>query len=284
MANFKDKIKNKRTIGNREVNASDALGLVFNDSDKKIIDIKISALTQNPYQPRLSISYEELKELADSIGSSGQLQPIIITPIENNPNRFYIIAGHRRVEALKLLNKEVVAAISYQASDEDLRIYAIVENLQRENLTPIEESFAIKSLVDSGMKQIDIVKKLGKSKSSISRLMKISSLDKSLTDYIQENNEKVKLNVLEELSNVRTNLQLKVYKYFKEKSLNVEDLQKYVKAIDKDNIEKINNSFSGFSISKKKNKISFKLDFDLLKDRSEAIKTLEEVLSQLKQY
>jgi ParB family chromosome partitioning protein len=282
MASFKNKMKNRKIVGNKKFNSSEALGLVFNDSTKKVIDIKISALSSNPYQPRLNINQAELEELMNSIDSCGQLQPIIITPIDNNPNKFYIVAGHRRVAALKALNKELVSAISYQASQEDLRIYSIVENLQRENLSVIEEATAIKSLVDIGMKQVDIVKKLGKSKTSISRLVKISSLNKDLIDYIKTNNEKVGLNILEELCNVESKIQLKVYKYIKDKSLDIDAIKKYVNLLNKENINKPSSTFSGFSFNQKKNKINFKLDLDLLQDKSEAIQTLEKILVDLK--
>lgn len=282
MASFKDKIKDKKTLGNKQLNASEAVGLVFNDSDKKIIDVKISALSDNPYQPRLTMNQDELQELADSIQVSGQLQPIIISPIDNNPHKFYIVAGHRRVAALKLLKKETVSAISYQTSEEDLKIFSIVENLQRENLSPLEESIAIKSLIDAGMKQVDVVNKLGKSKASISRLVKISSLNKSLVDYIRQNDLKVGLNVLDAISNVDSKLQLKVFQHINEKNLDIDEIKKYVNLLNKEQIVKPSKTFSGFSFNQKKNKINLKIDLDVLQDKSEAIETLEKILSELK--
>jgi len=284
MAKFKDKMKNRQTIGKRQVNANEAIGMTFNEEKtNKLVKVNLTALFVNPYQPRVSMDMEQIKSLSESISQNTLLQPILITPINNNPHKFYIVAGHRRVEATKLLNEDVISAIIVQMDDDELKINALVENIQRENLTTIEESFAIKNLIDTGIKQVDLANKLGKSKASISTFLKITRLDKELLDYIKNNNLKIGRTSLYELTNVVSGQQLKVMMHINKKSMNREQIRDYVKKLNKEN-QKVSPAklFNGFSFLEEKNKISFKLDLEILDDKREAINILENLLNKLK--
>ncbi len=285
MASFKDKMKDKKTIGNRQVNSDEAIGLTFQEEKiTKLVTVKISALSENPYQPRQSIDKELIKGLSESIALNGLLQPIIISPIDNNPNKFYIVAGHRRVEAVKILNEELIGAIIVNMNDEELRINSLVENIQRENLTAIEEAFAIKSLVDSGLKQVELVERLGKSKSIISQFIKITSLNEELVTYIKEKSLNVGATLLYELTNLPHSKQLKAIEHIDLKALNREHIREYVRQLNGEINEKVSPAklFNGFSFSHKKNKISFKLDLAYLENKDEAIEALETILKELK--
>ncbi len=285
MASFKDKMKDKKTIGNRQVNSDEAIGLTFQEETiTKLVTVKISALSENPYQPRQSIDKELIEGLAESISQNGLLQPILISPIDNNPNKFYIVAGHRRVEAVKILNEELIRAIIVNMNNEELRINSLVENIQRENLTAIEEAFAIKSLVDSGLKQVELVEKLGKSKSIISQFIKIATLDEELINYIKEKSLNVGATLLYELTNVPSHKQLKAIQHIDLKSLNREQIRDYVKQLNNGVSEKVSPAklSNGFSFSHKKNKISFKLNLAYLENKDEAIEALETILKELK--
>ncbi|MDQ7060954.1 MAG: ParB/RepB/Spo0J family partition protein [Sulfurimonas sp.] len=284
MASFKDKIKDKKTIGQRQINSDEAIGLAFNEeTTKKLVQVKISALSQNPYQPRKSMNNEEIQGLSESISKNGLLQPILISSIENNPHKFYIVAGHRRVEAAKLLNEDTISAIIVQMNNTQLEVNALVENIQRENLTSIEESFAIKSLLDSGIKQVELAKILGKSKAVISTFIKISTLDKELLSYIQDNNLDIGRTILYELTNVITGKQLQAMKHIHDEDMKRDKIRDYVKKLNGIEDEKVSPAklFNGFSFSHKKNKISFKLDLEKLDDKQEAIATLEDILKEL---
>lgn len=285
MASFKDKIKDKKTIGQRQVNSDEAIGLSFNeDTINKLVKVKISALSQNPYQPRKSMDYEQIKGLSNSIAQSGLLQPILISSIENNPHEFYIVAGHRRVEATKLLEEEFISAIVINMDDKALEVNALVENIQRENLTSIEEAFAIKSLISSGIKQVELAKTLGKSKAVISTFMKISNLDKELLNYIQNNNLDIGRTILYELTNVVTGKQLQAIKHIHNEDMKREKIRDYIKKLNGDTEEKVSPAklFNGFSFSQKKSKISLKIDLEKLDDKKEAIETLENILEELR--
>jgi len=284
MAKFKDKIKNKKTIGQRKVNSDEAIGLAFNeDTVKKLVKVKISALSKNPYQPRKSIDEEQIKGLSESIAHNGLLQPILITSIENNPHKFYIIAGHRRVEATKLLNKEFVSAIVIDMDNKALEVNALVENIQREDLTSIEEAFAIKNLISTGIKQVELAKTLGKSKTVISTFIKIASLDKDLLEYVQNNNLDIGRTILYELTNVISGQQLKAMKHIHNENMKREKIREYIKRINGDDI-KVSPAklFNGFSFSQKKSKISLKIDLEKLNDKKDAIETLENILKELR--
>lgn len=284
MANFKDKIKNKKTIGQRQVNSDEAIGLAFSENKiDKLVKVKISSLFQNPHQPRKSMDDEQIQGLSESISQNGLLQPILISSMENNPHKFYIVAGHRRVEATKLLNEENISAIIINTNKKELEVNALVENIQRENLTPIEEAFAIKSLINNGFKQVELAKTLGKSKTIISTFLKISNLDKELLNYIQDNNLDVGRTILYELTNVVTGKQLQVMKHIHNENMKREKIREYIKKINGDNY-KVSPAklFNGFSFSHKKNKISFKLDLEKLDDKEEAINTLENILKELR--
>jgi len=281
--NFKDKMKNKKTIGQREINSNDAIGLSFNEEKtNKLVNVKISALTQNPYQPRQSMDEEQLKSLSDSISENGLLQAIVITPINNDPQHFYIVAGHRRVEASKALNKETISAVIVQMNDDELRVNALVENIQRENLTSLEEAFAISTIVKTGVSQTDLAKKLGKSKSVLSTYIKISNLDNDLVSYLKDNNLDIGRTILYEISNVPQENQLKALKYITNKSMNREQIREYIKSLNGD-VKKVSPAklFNAFEFSHKNNKVSFKLDIEKLENKKEVIDTLEKLLLEL---
>lgn len=288
MAGFTKRIEGKKTLGNKKINSDEAIGLVFGDvKDAKFVAIKLGALIDNPYQPRLSINEEHIQELANSIKQSGLLQPIVVTPFLQNPNQFYIVAGHRRAHAFRALNRDTIDAIIIHMDDEHLRLNALIENLQRENLTSLEEAFAIKSMIDIGMKQVVIAEKLGKSKGYVSQFTKISELDQELVDFLKTNNLDLSASLLYELTNVKSGEQLDIFKQIDHRSMNREEIRSFIKQINEKTITSSKypkKDFTGFELkqSKDKSKIQIKLDMNKLDDRTNAIQMLESLLEQLK--
>lgn len=288
MSKFKNQMVGKQTIGNRVINADEALGLTYTDvKDAKLISIRVAALSANPFQPRKKMDPITIQELSESILQNGLLQPIIITPINGNPKKFYIVAGHRRVEAYKILKLENINAIVINIDEGKMRIDAIIENLQREDLTPFEEAMAIKSLNDSGMKQVEIAEKLGKSKGHISDMIGITELDQNFIDYLALINVTPNFSLLRELKRVEVSKQLETYKYIDHRSMNRDAIREY---IDKLNSGNTANRFPekpifvGFYVKRDKsgNKIDIKLDIEQLGGRNEAIHILEKLIEELK--
>lgn len=123
----------------------------------KIVQIK--DIQKNPYQPRKEFSEEKIQELAQSIKENGLIQPIIV---RKSPVLGYeILAGERRYRASIAAGLSEVPVIVKQLSDQDMMLHSIIENLQRENLNPIEEAKAYQSLIDKGFTHTEIAEKMG---------------------------------------------------------------------------------------------------------------------------
>lgn len=140
-----------------------------NASSEEIIEIPLDELRPNPYQPRKKFDDEKLKELAESIKEHGVFQPIIV---KKSIKGYEIIAGERRFRASKLAGKDKIPAIVRNFSDEQMMEIALLENLQRENLSAIEEAVAYKVMLEKlNMTQEDLAKKVGKSRSHITNIL-----------------------------------------------------------------------------------------------------------------
>ena len=142
----------------------------------KIIQIK--DIQKNPYQPRKEFSEEKIQELAQSIKENGLIQPIIV---RKSPVLGYeILAGERRYRASIAAGLSEVPVIVKQLSDQDMMLHSIIENLQRENLNPIEEAKAYQSLIDKGFTHTEIAEKMGKSRPYITNLVRLLGLPKHI--------------------------------------------------------------------------------------------------------
>ena len=152
---------------------------------EEIIKVKLDELRSNPYQPRQVFNEEALQELADSIKEHGVFQPIII---KKSIKGYEIIAGERRVKASKLAGLDEIPAIVRDFTDEEMMEIALLENLQRENLNPMEESRAYKKLIETlNLTQEELAKKLGKSRSYITNMIGLQKLPSSIQTMISDN-------------------------------------------------------------------------------------------------
>ena len=136
--------------------------------------IQLSEIQKNPYQPRKDFSEEKIQELAQSIKENGLIQPIIVrqSPVIG----YEILAGERRYRASLVAGLSEVPVIVKNLSDQDMMIHSIIENLQREDLNPIEEAKAYQSLIDKGYTHSDIAEKMGKSRPYITNLVRLLTL------------------------------------------------------------------------------------------------------------
>ena len=151
---------------------------------EEITNVKISELRSNPYQPRQVFNEEALQELSDSIKQHGVFQPIII---KKSIKGYEIIAGERRVKASAMAGLEEIPAIIRDFTDEEMMEIALLENLQRENLNPIEESRAYKKLIEAlNITQEELAKKLGKSRSYITNMIGLQNLPQPIQGLISE--------------------------------------------------------------------------------------------------
>ncbi|MBQ3038304.1 MAG: ParB/RepB/Spo0J family partition protein [Clostridia bacterium] len=141
-----------------------------------IIEVKLTQVEPNANQPRKSFDADKLETLSDSIKEHGVIQPIIVKEITNN--RYSIIAGERRWRAAKLAGLDTIPVVVREYSEQAVMEIALVENLQREDLNPIEEALGYKELCDTyDMTQEQISSKIGKSRSAIANAMRLLSLE-----------------------------------------------------------------------------------------------------------
>ena len=149
---------------------------------EEIIDISLSELRANPYQPRKVFDPEALQELANSIKEHGVFQPIIV---KESIKGYEIIAGERRVRASKLAGLDKIPAIVRNLNDNQMMEIALLENLQRENLSAIEEASAYKTMIEKlGLTQEQLSARVGKSRSHITNMLGILTLPEEVKDKI----------------------------------------------------------------------------------------------------
>jgi len=179
--------------------------IIEETNNEEIVELPLSELRSNPYQPRKTFEEGALQELASSIKEHGVFQPIIV---KKSIKGYEIIAGERRVKASILAGKETIPAIIRDFSDQDMMEIALLENLQRENLNALEEALAYKKLLDAlSLTQEQLANRLGKSRSHITNMLGLLTLPEEVKDMIMdgklsmsharvlskiENNEKVK--------------------------------------------------------------------------------------------
>jgi ParB family chromosome partitioning protein len=141
-----------------------------------VLEIDLSKIDPSPHQPRMRVHPEALAELAHSIKETGVLQPVLVRPAKRR-GRFQLIAGERRLRAAKLAGLRRIPAVVRDAPDERLLELALVENIQRENLSPLEEARAYKTLSETySLTQEKIAKRVGKSRATVANAMRLLAL------------------------------------------------------------------------------------------------------------
>ena len=159
------------------------LGSLFEDNAAEIQTkktIRLSDIEPNRNQPRKNFDDAGISALADSIREHGMLQPILVRPLPNS-NNYQIVAGERRWRAARMLSLNEIPVIVRELSDLETAQIALIENLQREDLNPVEEAKAFQQLQDEfGMKQEEIAKKVGCSRSSVSNALRLLKLPEEI--------------------------------------------------------------------------------------------------------
>ena len=141
---------------------------------QKVLNLDIDLVIPNPNQPRKAFDVEKLQELASSIRENGIIQPIVVTKIGN---KYQLIAGERRWRASQLAGYDKIPSLLKQATEDEALSWALIENIQRQNLNPIEEAMAYKNLMDKQeITQEVLAKKLGKGRVTITNTMRLLKL------------------------------------------------------------------------------------------------------------
>lgn len=141
-----------------------------------IIEIEINSIKVNPFQPRTHFNEEALKELADSIRELGVIQPITVRKMEGN--NFQLVSGERRLRAAKSIGLETIPAYIRLANDEEMLLMALVENIQRKDLDPIEVALSYQQLIDQvSITQEELSQRVGKKRTTVTNYLRLLKLD-----------------------------------------------------------------------------------------------------------
>ncbi len=166
-----------------------------------ILEIPLGEIRSNPYQPRKSFNEESLQEMAESIKELGIVQPIIV---KKSIKGYELVAGERRTKAARLAGLETIPAIIKDFNDQEMMEIALIENIQREDLNPIDEANAYENIIRiSGMTQDEFAKKFGKSRSHVTNMLGLLTLPSNTKRLVQ--NKKLSMGHARALSKIEDN-------------------------------------------------------------------------------
>ncbi|PKL35252.1 MAG: hypothetical protein CVV44_20795 [Spirochaetae bacterium HGW-Spirochaetae-1] len=197
---------------------------VIEDKDR-IIDLDVDQITPNPDQPRIHFDESTISGLAESIQSVGLIEPIIV---RKHDKGYFVVAGERRLRAVKSLGLLKIRSVVIEADEEKNFTIALIENIQREDLDPMEEAKAYRVLINKfKLKQQDIAKKVGKDRTSIANALRLLNLSDDIQQAISEGristgHAKVLLSAPEEM-------QPRLFEEILEKGLSVRALEDRLK-------------------------------------------------------
>ncbi len=198
--------------------------------EESLQNLTISQLQPGKYQPRTNMDPTALSELAESIKAQGVMQPILVRPI--NVDQYEIIAGERRWRAAQLAGLKQVPALIRKVADESALAMSLIENIQRENLNPLEEALGIQRLINEfGMTHESAGEALGNSRSTISNLLRLLNLSAPVQDLMMAG--KIEMGHGRALLSLSAAEQIKIANAIVLKQLSVRETEKIVNKINK---------------------------------------------------
>ena len=190
--------------------------------------IDVHLLQRGAYQPRRFINEQDLQELAASIEKHGVMQQIVIRPIDNEQHPYEIIAGERRWRAAQLAGLTEVPAIVRDLSDQVAIALALIENIQRQDLNPVDQAMALQRFHDEfGLSHQEIADTVGKARTTVSNLLRLLSLAEPVKDFMQQG--LLDMGHARAILTLKAKDQLKVAELVIEKSLSVRQTEQYVR-------------------------------------------------------
>jgi len=199
---------------------------IENIEKEEVVDIELDKIAPNPFQPRRHFDEQSLNELADSIRTNGVLQPVIVKKVANG---YLLVAGERRCRASKIAGFSTVPAIIRDYNNQYLAELALLENIQREDLTIVEEAEAYQNAIQSlNLTHLELSQKIGKSRSYVSNALGILTLPVEVLDEINQGNISMgharSLSKLKDVSRIK-----KIAIMIIEEHLTVRDIESMVK-------------------------------------------------------
>ena len=152
--------------------------------EKKVVELDVNDVLPNRFQPRIKFNEDSINELCESIKEHGVIQPIVVRSMGD---KYEIIAGERRYKASLLAGKRTIPAVITNLNDKDSAEVALIENVQRKDLTPIEEAISYKKILDMGyLTQEELAVKLGKTQSTVANKLRLLNLDEEVQEAVLE--------------------------------------------------------------------------------------------------
>ena len=199
-----------------------------NNLDNGLQYLPLDIMQSGKYQPRTDMSEVSLNELASSIQSKGLIQPIVVRPIDDN--KYEIIAGERRWRAAKIAALDKVPTLVRDVSDSQAIAIAIIENIQRENLNPMEEANALDRLHKQfSMTHQEVAKAVGRSRSTISNLLRLRHLNKDVKQLVESG--ELEMGHARSLLALKGEIQSDVAKNIAEKDWSVRETEQFIKRL-----------------------------------------------------
>lgn len=224
-------MKQQRALG-RGLNAllsNEAMNIADHQDAVKMVNI--NEVEPNLEQPRKSFNEEELEELRQSILSHGIIQPIIVRQGKNQ--KYEIVAGERRYRAARLAHLTEIPILIRQFTDQETLEIALIENIQRQELNPMELAFAYQNLIDTfQLSQEEVASKVGKSRSAIANLIRLLKLSPYVQEKLREGNKKFTFGHARALLAIEdATLQREITDLILEKQMSVREVEKYIQAL-----------------------------------------------------
>ncbi len=201
-------------------------GVTEEDIKTGVLEIKLSDIYPNPSQPRKVFDPKALDELASSIKVNGVIMPIVLNKDGNG--KYMIIAGERRFRASKIAGKDSIPAIIKDYDDRKIQEISLIENLQREDLNPIESATAMKQLMDDyGLTQEELSERIGKSRSAIANTLRLLSLEGEVIKLVSDG--KLSQGHARALVTLPVDAQIKIARKCVDDGMSVRDIEREVK-------------------------------------------------------
>ena len=202
------------------------LGVTEEDIKKGVFELDLKDIYPNPSQPRKIFEPKALDELASSIKINGVIMPIVVN--KDDDGRYMIIAGERRFRASKIAGKDKIPAIIKEYDDRKIKEISLIENLQREDLNPIESATAMKQLMDDyGLTQEELSERIGKSRSAVANTLRLLSLEGEVVKLVA--NGKLSSGHARALVTLPCDVQKKIANSAVKDGMSVRDIEKAVK-------------------------------------------------------
>ncbi|MEO1923877.1 MAG: ParB/RepB/Spo0J family partition protein [Nautiliaceae bacterium] len=229
--------------------------------DSGVNEIEIEKIVPNPYQPRREFDEKSIEELASSIRKHGLLQPVLVIKKDDS---YILVAGERRLRAVKKLGKEKIKAIVVDYTLDDLREYALIENIQREDLNPIEIALSLHELIKKhGYTHDELAKNLGKSRSYVTNMLRILNLPEKVIEKIKK--QEISFGHAKILVSLPQDKIEKVIEKIEKENLNVRETEKLIKSLKEPEEEKINEEIVEMSSVLKKMGLKTEIGKDYIK-------------------